>query len=88
MLRIVADRISDRLVLRWDNEYREQEANPLRASSASAFISSATLAWRPLDGRGLGVALSADNIGDDDYEQFPGVPAVGQQVSLSVRYDW
>jgi len=80
--------ISDRLVLRLDNEYREQEANPLRASSASAFISSATLAWRPLDGRGLGVALSADNIGDDDYEQFPGVPAVGQQVSLSVRYDW
>lgn len=81
-------RITDRLELRLDNEYREQEANPLRASSASAFISSATLAWRPLDGRGLGVALAADNIADDDYEQFPGTPAVGQQVSLSVRYDW
>ena len=80
--------ISDRLELRLDNEYREQQANPLRASSDSAFINSATLAWRPINGRGLGVALAADNIGDDDFQQFPGTPAVGQQVSLSVRYDW
>jgi len=80
--------ITDRLELRLDNEYREQEANPLRARSDNAFINSATLAWRPLDGRGLGVALAADNIGDDDFQQFPGTPAVGQQYSLSVRYDW
>ena len=80
--------ITDRLELRLDNEYREQEANPLRASSDSAFINSATLAWRSSGGRGLGVALAADNIGDDDFQQFPGTPAIGQQISLSVRYDW
>ena len=81
-------RVSERLELRLDNEYREQEANPLRSSSASAFISSATLDWKPLDGKGFAVAIAADNIGDDDYEQFPGTPAVGKQLSLSARYDW
>jgi hypothetical protein len=81
-------RFSDRLELLLDNEYREQQANPLRASSDNAFISSAALTWHAQDGRGPGVALAVDNIGDDDFEQFPGTPAVGRQVSLSVRYDW
>jgi hypothetical protein len=81
-------RFSDRLELLLDNEYREQQANPLRASSDNAFISSAALTWHAQDGRGPGVALAVDNIGDDDFEQFPGTPAVGRQVSLRVRYDW
>ncbi|MGI9271990.1 MAG: TonB-dependent receptor plug domain-containing protein [Woeseiaceae bacterium] len=80
--------LNSRLKLRLDSEYREQEENPLRASSDSAFVVSASLAWEPHNGRGLGVALAADNIGDDDYEQFPGTPAVGRQLSLSLRYDW
>jgi len=81
-------RFTDRLELRVDNEYREQEANALRASSDSAFITSASLVWRPPNGRGFGLALAADNLSDDDYQQFPGTPAVGQQISLSARYDW
>jgi outer membrane cobalamin receptor len=81
-------RFSDRLELRLDNEYRQQQENPLRANSDSAFITSASLAWLPLDGRGIGLALSVDNLGDDDYEQFPGTPAVGQQISLSGHYNW
>ena len=81
-------RFSDRLELRVDNEYREQQDNPLRASSDSAFIISASLLWRPADGRGFGLALAADNLSDEDYQQFPGTPAVGQQISLSARYDW
>jgi hypothetical protein len=81
-------RFSERLELRLDNEYRQQEENPLRTSSDSAFITSAALAWLPTNGRGLGFALTVDNLSDDDYEQFPGTPAVGQQLSLSARYDW
>jgi hypothetical protein len=81
-------RFTDRLELRLDNEYRQQEDNPLRASSDSAFITSAALAWLPPAGRGFGLALAVDNLSDDDYEQFPGTPAVGQQISLSARYDW
>lgn len=80
--------LTHRLQLRLDNEYRRQEENALRASSDSAMLVSAALAWEPANGRGLGVALSADNLGDDDYQQFPGTPAVGRQLSLSVRHDW
>lgn len=74
--------------LRFDNEYRLQEENPLRSSSDTAFLSSAALAWEPGDGEGFGVVLTADNLTDDDYQQFPGTPAVGRQVSLSARYAW
>ena len=30
----------------------------------------------------------ADNLTDDEYEQFPGTPAVGRQLSLNVTYLW
>jgi hypothetical protein len=81
-------RFTDRLTLRVDNEYRKQESNPLRASSDNALLVSASLAWEPPEGRGFGIALTADNLTDDDYQQFPGTPAVGRQVSLSARYAW
>ena len=60
--------------------------NPLRAGSDEAFLSSLALAWEPPGG--IGLALTADNLTDDDYQQFPGTPAVGRQVSLSARYQW
>jgi hypothetical protein len=81
-------RFTERLELRLDNEYRVQESNPLRESSDEAFLVSAALAWEPENGKGLGFALSADNLTDDDYQQFPGTPAIGRQVSLSARYVW
>ena len=81
-------RFTDRIELRVDNEFRQQETNPLRASSDDAYTLSAAIAWESLNGRGFGLALSADNLTDNDYQQFPGTPAAGRQVSLSVRYDW
>lgn len=81
-------RFTERLELRWDNEYREQRRNALRGSSDEAFLTSLALAWEPPDGRGFGLIVTADNLTDDDYEQFPGTPAVGRQVSLSARYAW
>lgn len=80
--------ITGSLQLRLDNEYRQQEENALRASSDNAYIVSASLAWAAANRRGLGIALSADNLTDDDYQQFPGTPAAGRQLSLSLRYDW
>jgi hypothetical protein len=72
--------------LRFDSEYRRQRNNPLRAGSDEALLASLSLAWEPQGG--FGVALTADNLTDDDYQQFPGTPAVGRQVSLSARYQW
>jgi len=81
-------RIANRLELRLDSEYRDQESNPLRVSSDEAFLISASLAWEPENGKGFGFSLAADNLTDDDFQQFPGTPAVGRQVSLSARYVW
>lgn len=81
----VVYRFAENVELLVDSEYREQRENPLRAGSDEAFIVSASLTWRT---RGFGVSLAADNLTDDDYQQFPGTPAIGRQVSLSARYEW
>lgn len=81
-------RVGEHFEVRWDNEYRKQRDNPLRGSSDEAFLSSLALAWEPSNGSGFGFALTADNLTDDNYEQFPGTPAVGRQISLSAKYQW
>jgi hypothetical protein len=81
-------RIGEHFEVRWDNEYRKQRDNPLRGSSDEAFLSSLALAWEPSGASGFGFALTADNLTDDNYEQFPGTPAVGRQISLSAKYQW
>jgi len=81
-------RVGAHFEVRWDNEYRKQRNNPLRGGSDEAFLSSLSLAWEPPSGSGFGLALTADNLTDDSYEQFPGTPAVGRQVSLSAKYQW
>jgi hypothetical protein len=80
--------LTERIELRLDNEYREQEANPLRASADEAFFVSTSLSWEPERIDGLAFAVTADNLTDDDYQPFPGTPAVGRQLSLGVRYAW
>lgn len=81
-------RFTEQLELRLDNEYRQQEGNPLRSSSDEAFLMSLALAWEAGGGHGFSVAITADNLTDDDYEPFPGTPGIGRQVSLSARYGW
>ena len=72
--------------LRWDNEWRSQRDNPLRGGSDEAFLSSVAVSWNMRGG--IGFALTADNLADDDFQQFPGTPAVGRHVSLSASYQW
>jgi len=80
--------ISSQLELRLDNEYRVQKDNPLRTSRDTAFLVSAALAWESASIKGLGIALTADNVTDSDYQFFPGTPAVGRQLSVSANYRW
>jgi hypothetical protein len=81
-------RWSDRVSWRLDSEYRVQRDNPLRTSDDHALLVSASVAWEPPDGDGLALALIADNLTDSDYQQFPGTPAVGRQLTLHLRYAW
>lgn len=80
--------LTARLELRLDNEYRVQEDNPLRSSRDTAYLASLALAWKPANINGLGFILTADNLGDSDFQFFPGTPAVGRQLSLSAHYRW
>lgn len=81
-------RFAEPLELRFDNEYREQQANPLRTSSSEAYLASLAIAWEPPGGRGFAAALTIDNLTDSDYQPFPGTPAMGRQFSLSASYAW
>ena len=81
-------RFADSFELRLDNEYRRQEANPLRVGDDTTFLASASLRWNVAAMPGLGVALTADNITDSEFQPFPGTPASGRQYSVSATYSW
>jgi len=81
-------RFARRFEFRWDNEYREQEPNPLRVGDSSTYLASVSLAWLPQGRQGLGAAFLVDNATDSKYQPFPGTPASGRQYSLSVSYSW
>ena len=74
--------------LRLDNEYRNQEDNPLRVGDDNAYLASASLRWAPGAIEGLDVRLLVDNVTDSEYQPFPGTPASGRQTSLGVSYNW
>ena len=78
-------RVSERMELLLDNEYRQQQPNPLRTSADHAFISSAALTWNNGDGNGLGLALAVDNIGDDDFELVATIQS-SQSLVTSSRF--
>lgn len=80
--------LGEQFALRLDNEYREQQSNSLRTSDDTALQSSASLAWSPAQLSGFSAELRADNLTDNDYQQYPGTPAAGRQISLNARYSW
>jgi hypothetical protein len=79
-------RFAEDFEFRLDNEYRSQEANPLRVGDDSTYLASASLRW---SSRGrFSAALVVDNATDSEYQPFPGTPASGRQLSLSATYAW
>lgn len=81
-------RFADAFELRLDNEYRRQEDNPLRVGDSTTYLGAASLAWNADAPRGISAALVVDNLADSEYQPFPGTPAAGRQVSLSISYLW
>ena len=76
------------LDIRFDNEYRSQQDNLLRSSDNNAYIASLSGSWRLLSSPGVRISLIADNLSDSDFEEFPGTPPMGRQVSLGIGVDW
>ena len=77
-----------RLDIRFDNEYRRQQDNLLRNSGDNAYIASLSGSWKLLSNPGVRISLIADNLTDSDFEEFPGTPPMGRQVSLGLGIDW
>lgn len=82
-------RVSRRLDLRWDNEFRVQEPNPLRLNSTTETgLSSLGLYWRPAGSEQLQLSVQIDNVWDSEFEEIPATPASPRQISLGARWRW
>jgi hypothetical protein len=71
-----------------DNEYRVHPENLLRSSRDSAYIAALSVTWMPAALPWLGISLVADNLTDSEFQEFPGTPPMGRQVSVGLTADW
>jgi vitamin B12 transporter len=81
-------RPTGQLEFRMDNEYRRQQENPLRTSKDNAYMASLSAAWYPGWTPRMSFRLIADNLTDSGFQEFPGTPPMGRQVSLGLGLDW
>lgn len=78
----------DQFELRMDTELRSQEENLLRRSADTAVLSAFSLHWIAPQVTGLRLGFTVDNLFDSDFEEIPGTPGVGRQISSSFSYRW
>jgi len=71
-----------------DNEYRVQERNVLRTGSRNAWLASLSVRWHLPGTAGLRLEFVGDNLTDSSFQEFPGTPAYGRQLSLALGVDW
>jgi len=76
------------LEIRLDNEYRRQQDNQLRSSGDNAYTASLSGSWRFRPDPRIWISLVADNLTDNDFQEFPGTPPMGRLLSLGLGVDW
>lgn len=76
------------LELRLDNEFRIQEANPLRTTSGHAFVSSIGVRYAPHWCAGLEFEATVDNVWDENFQEIPSMPATPRTWSAGLAYAW
>jgi vitamin B12 transporter len=74
--------------IRLDNEYRRQQDNLLRSGDSNAYIASLSGSWKLRSNPAVRISLIADNLTDSEFQEFPGTPPMGRQVSLGIGVDW
>lgn len=75
--------------LRSDNEYRVQEANPLRLIGGDrAVLSSLGLYLSPPAAKDWEFSVLVDNLWDDDFQEVPAVPAARRQWAVGATWRW
>jgi vitamin B12 transporter len=81
-------RLSEQFDIRLDNEYRRQVDNVLRSGELNAYTGALSASWRPDFLDRMRLTLVVDNLTDNEFQEFPGTPAYGRQVSLGLGLDW
>jgi len=75
--------------LRSDNEYRVQEANPLRTIGGDrALLSSLGLYFTPPAAKAWEFSVLVDNLWGDDFQEVPAVPAARRQWAAGATWRW
>ena len=75
--------------VRWDNEARIQEDNPLRQFGGDETVLSAVgVYWRVPTIRGLLLSLQVDNVWNSNFEEVPAVPAARRTIMVGARWAW
>lgn len=76
------------LEFRLDNEYRRQQENLLRSGDENAYLASVSGSWKLRSNPGIRINLVMDNLTDSDFQEFPGTPPMGRQLSVGIGVDW
>jgi vitamin B12 transporter len=84
----VVARLGGGVELRFDNEARVQEDNPLRVGSDEAILSSLGLTWAVPGVKGLRLYGTVDNLWDEEFQEVPRVPATLREWSVGATYLW
>ena len=85
----ITARLGNGFELRMDNAARIQADNLLRVAGGRRAVTSAlSLRYRPTSWRGAEIAVQADNLWNEDFQEIPAVPAARRQISGSVGYTW
>jgi len=79
----IVARLTDHLELRADNEFRVQEDNPLREGTRTPVLTSAGAFLTVPQVEGLTTSLTVDNLWNTRYQEVPGTPGSGRQITLS-----
>lgn len=74
--------------IRIDNEWREQQANPLREGPSHSVNSHIAASYYPAQLNDLEIFMAFDKPWDEEFQDIPGTPGRGDQFSLGATYHW
>lgn len=74
--------------LRLDQEFRLQQANPLRRGPDESALAALALAWRPQAVPGIELTVMVENLWDSRFEEVPAVPAAPRQYAVGAVWRW
>ena len=81
-------RIAPGFEVRLDQEFRLQEANPLRRGPDQSALAALAVVWRPKPLPAIEITAMIENLWDSRFEEVPAVPAAPRQYALGVAWRW